>query len=60
MTPCSPICRAHFSPRQITDITLSATYYGVLATMVKAFGVELEGEAVLKVEKDWQKAKAGL
>lgn len=50
----------HFSPRQITDITMSATYYGVLATMVKAFGVELEGEAVLKVEQDWQKAKAGL
>jgi len=50
----------HFTPRQITDITLSATYYRALGTMVMAFGVEMESPAVLKIEKDWQKAKAGL
>ncbi len=38
----------------ITEVTLSATYYDVLATMVKAFGVELEGEAVVKMEQAWQ------
>ena len=50
----------HFTPRQITDIALSATYYRALGTMVMAFGVEMESPAVLKIEKDWQKAKAGL
>ena len=50
----------HFTPRQITDISLSATYYRALGTMVMAFGVEMESPAVLKIEKDWQKAKAAL
>lgn len=49
----------HFTPRQITDIALSATYYRALGTMVMAFGVEMEAPAVLQVEKDWQKKKAG-
>lgn len=50
----------HFTSRQITDISLSATYYRALGTMVMAFGVEMESPAVLKIEKDWQKQKAGL
>jgi len=50
----------HFTPRQITDISLSATYYRALGTLVMAFGVEMESPAVMKIEKDWQKAKAGL
>src|ERR1019366_7145193 len=41
--------------RQFTDISLSATYYRALGTMVTAFGVEVETPAVLKVERDWQK-----
>jgi hypothetical protein len=39
---------------------LSATYYRALGTLVMAFGVEMESPAVMKIEKDWQKAKAGL
>jgi 4-carboxymuconolactone decarboxylase len=50
----------HFTPRQITDISLSATYYRALGTLVMAFGVEVESPAVLKVEKDWQRTKASL
>jgi 4-carboxymuconolactone decarboxylase len=46
----------HFTPRQITDISLSASYYRALGTMVMAFGVEMEASDVLKIEKDWQKA----
>lgn len=46
-----------FTPRQITDIALSATYYRALGTMVMAFQVEIESPEVLKVEKDWQKAR---
>lgn len=45
----------HYSPRQITDISLSASYYRALGTMVTAFGVEVEAPAVLEVEKNWQK-----
>jgi 4-carboxymuconolactone decarboxylase len=45
----------HFTPRQITDISLSAAYYRALGTMVMAFGVEVESPDVLKIEKDWQK-----
>lgn len=50
----------HFTPRQITDISLSATYYRALGTLVMAFGVEMEAPDVLKIERDWQKDKAGL
>jgi 4-carboxymuconolactone decarboxylase len=46
----------HYSPRQITDISLSAAYYRALGTMVTAFGVEVEAPAVLEVEKEWQKS----
>ena len=45
-----------YSPRQITDIALSATFYHALGTMVMAFQVEMESPDVLEVEKNWQKA----
>jgi 4-carboxymuconolactone decarboxylase len=45
----------HFTPRQITDISMSASYYRALGTMVMAFGVDLESPDVLQVEQDWQK-----
>lgn len=47
--------RKHYSPRQITDISLSATYYRALGTMVMAFRVEMEGADVLEKERAWQK-----
>lgn len=50
----------HFTPRQITDISLTSTYYRALGTMVMAFGVEMESSAVMDIEKNWQKQKAGL
>ncbi len=48
--------RKFYSPRQITDISLSATYYRALGTMVMAFRVEMEDAAVLDTERAWQKA----
>ena len=45
----------HFTPLQITDISMSAAYYSALGTMVMAFGVEMESPEVLKTERDWQK-----
>ena len=48
--------KKHYSPRQITDVLLSATYYRTLATAVLAFQVEMETPDVLEVEKRWQKA----
>ena len=47
----------YFTPRQITDVSLSAAYYRALGTMVMAFGVEIEAPEVMKIEKDWQKSK---
>ena len=49
----------HYTPRQITDVALSATYYRALGTMVLAFKVEVESGDVLKTERDWQKARIG-
>jgi 4-carboxymuconolactone decarboxylase len=50
----------HYSPRQITDVALSATYYRALGAMVLAFRVPQEGADVFRIEQDWQKSKAGL
>lgn len=47
----------HFTPRQITDISLTATYYRALGTLVMAFGVEMEAPDVMKLEQAWQKSK---
>jgi 4-carboxymuconolactone decarboxylase len=50
------LMKEHYSPRQITDVLLSATYYRTLATAVLAFRVEMEPPEVFEVEKKWQKA----
>jgi len=47
--------RRYYSPRQITDVSLSATYYRALGTMVMAFRVEIESAEVLGKEQAWQK-----
>ncbi len=47
----------HWSPRQATDIVMSATYYRALGLMATAFGVELEGADVLQVERQWQSGR---
>jgi alkylhydroperoxidase family enzyme len=49
----------HFSPRQVTDISLIAGYYLALGTMLLAFDVEVEPPEVLAIELAWQKKQAG-
>jgi 4-carboxymuconolactone decarboxylase len=49
--------KRHFSPRQIVDVAMSATYYGALGRMVVALGVDLDDESVLQTERDWQKGR---
>lgn len=49
--------KQHFSPRQIVDIAMSATYYGALGRMVVALGVDVEDPATLQAERDWQKGR---
>lgn len=46
---------AHFSPRQVTDISLLAGYYLALGTMLLAFGVEVEPPEILAIELEWQR-----
>ena len=45
-----------FAP-SITDVAISATYYAAIGRMVLAFDVEVEGQDVLQVERDWQKGR---
>lgn len=49
--------KRHFSPRQIVDVAMSAAYYGALGRMVVALGVDLDDDAALKAERDWQKGR---
>ena len=49
--------KAHFTPRQIVDVAMSATYYGALGRMVVALGVDLESHDALQTERDWQKGR---
>ncbi len=49
--------KRHFSPRQIVDVAMSATYYGALGRMVVALGVDLDDPATLQTERDWQKGR---
>jgi hypothetical protein len=49
--------KQHFSPRQIVDVAMSATYYGALGRMVVALGVDLDDDSVLQTERDWQKGR---
>ncbi len=50
--------RAHFSPRQVTDITLLAAYYLALGTSILALGVELEPPEILAIELEWQRKQS--
>jgi 4-carboxymuconolactone decarboxylase len=45
----------HFTPRQVTDISLLAGYYLALGTMLLAFGVEVEPPDILGIELEWQR-----
>jgi 4-carboxymuconolactone decarboxylase len=47
----------HFTPRQITDIAMSAAYYRAFGAMAAAFGAEIEPAQVLQLERDWQKGR---
>jgi 4-carboxymuconolactone decarboxylase len=49
--------KRHFSPRQIVDIAMSATYYGALGRMVVALGVDLDTPDALEAERDWQQGR---
>lgn len=49
---------AHFSPRQVTDISLIAGYYLALGTMLLAFEVEVEPPEVLAIELEWQRRQS--
>jgi len=49
--------KQHFSPRQIVDVAMTATYYGALGRMVVALGVDVEDTATLQTERDWQKGR---
>jgi 4-carboxymuconolactone decarboxylase len=49
---------AHFSPRQVTDITLLAAYYLALGTSILALGVEVEPPEVLAIELEWQRKQS--
>lgn len=48
----------HFSPRQVTDITLLAAYYLALGTSILALGVEVEPPEILAIELEWQRKQA--
>jgi 4-carboxymuconolactone decarboxylase len=45
----------HFTPRQITDISLTSGYYLALGACLVAFQVELEPPEILQIELDWQR-----
>jgi len=47
----------HFTPRQITDVAMSAAYYRAFGAMAAAFSVQIEPAEVLQVERDWQKGR---
>lgn len=48
---------SHFSPRQVTDVAMSAAYYKAFGAMAMAMGVQLETPEVLQVERDFQKGR---
>ena len=51
--------KRQFTPRQITDISLTSGYYLALGACLIAFNVELETPEVLQVELDWQRKQTG-
>lgn len=48
----------HFTPRQMTDIAMSAAYYRAFGAMAAALGVQIEPPEVLQTERDWQKGRS--
>ncbi|MGE0315377.1 MAG: carboxymuconolactone decarboxylase family protein [Lautropia sp.] len=46
---------AHFSERQITDITMLTAYYAAAATVIVGLDVAVEPPEVLQIELDWQR-----
>ncbi len=47
----------HFSPRQATDIAMSAAYYKAFGAMAMAMGVQIESPEVLQTEREFQKGR---
>ncbi len=47
----------HFTPRQVTDVAMSAAYYKAFGAMAMAMGVQIESPEVLQAERDWQKGR---
>jgi hypothetical protein len=47
----------HWSSRQITDIVLTAIYYQALGIAATAFGVQMEGDDMIKTEQEWQRGR---
>ena len=48
----------HFTPRQVTDVAMSAAYYRAFGAMAMAMGVQIESPEVLAVEREWQKGRS--
>jgi 4-carboxymuconolactone decarboxylase len=48
---------SHFTPRQVTDIAMSAAYYKAFGAMAMAMGVQIEAPEVLQAERDFQKGR---
>lgn len=47
----------HFTPRQVTDVAMSAAYYRAFGAMAMAMGVQIESPEVLAKEREWQKGR---
>jgi 4-carboxymuconolactone decarboxylase len=55
--PTFEALRAHFTPEQITEISITSAYYLGLGAILIAFDVELEPPEELQIELDWQRRK---
>jgi len=53
--PVRAAIQRHFSPRQITDIGLIASYYLAAGSLIMAHDVQIEPPEVLQIELDWQR-----
>jgi 4-carboxymuconolactone decarboxylase len=47
----------HFTPRQVTDIAMSAAYYKAFGAMAMSLGVQIESPEVLRAEREFQKGR---
>lgn len=47
--------RAHFTPRQITDLSLLSAYYMAAGALIVGLGVQVEPPEALQAELAWQK-----